>query len=51
MLHIAGIIALLLAIYTLIKWIWIDPYTSPLRKLRMPPGGEGIVGHQNTIME
>jgi hypothetical protein len=38
-------------LYLFCKWFYIDPYTSPLKKLRMPPGGDGMLGHQFAILE
>lgn len=38
-------------LYVFLKWFYIDPYTSPLKKLRMPPGGTGMLGHQFAILE
>lgn len=38
-------------LYVFLKWFYIDPYTSPLKKLRMPPGGHGMLGHQFAILE
>lgn len=38
-------------LYVVVRWIFIDPFTSPLRKLRTPPGGEGMVGHQIAVLE
>ena len=48
---LGGSLALVLALYTLIRWLSIAPFTSPLRHVRIPPRGHGLAGHQTALME